>query len=38
MSILKCLGGTLPRKTVFNQFFEQGDTLDLQKNLVDYVC
>ncbi|WP_199524376.1 hypothetical protein [Pseudoalteromonas sp. bablab_jr011] len=30
MSILKYLGGVLPRKTIFNQFFEQGNTLDLQ--------
>ncbi|TMN72493.1 hypothetical protein CWB85_06710 [Pseudoalteromonas sp. S1727] len=31
MSIFKYLGGALPRKTIFNQFFEQGNTLDLQK-------
>ena len=35
MSILKYLGGALPRKTIFTQFFEQGNTLDLHNKFSD---
>ncbi|MEM5531278.1 hypothetical protein [Pseudoalteromonas arctica] len=31
MSIYKYLGGPLPKKTIFNQFYEEGDTLYLRK-------
>ena len=31
MSIFKYLGGPLPKKTIFNQFYEEGDTLYLRK-------